>query len=81
MEDCNAFSEDSDQQADWSFRCLPEDTLDPWLPIECPAKIYQSEQMRRLIRYFAGRACNLVRNAVPRLIYACITGPSCSNHR
>ena len=57
------------EQSDQSLRCPPEDALDPLLPIECPSKtLIRLRGWRRLIWVFAGRICNLVGNAVPRLI-------------
>ena len=43
--------------------CLSEDTLDPWLPTECPVKTDQIAWMC----IFPGHTSNLVENAVPRL--------------
>ena len=51
-----------------SLYCLPDDALDPWLPIEYLAKTDQTAWMRRLTRDFTGFICGIVGNAVPRLI-------------
>ena len=48
--------------ADQRLRCLPEYTLDPWLPKGCPADTDQTAGMHRLICVFAGRTCNIFSN-------------------
>ena len=46
LQDCRCVSKVSDQPAHpcslISHRCPPEDTLDPWLPTECPAKHHEN---------------------------------------
>ena len=54
-------------QSDQSLSFPPEETLDPWLPIECPLKT-----RIRLCR-FDGRTCQLVLLAGHRLNYDFIT--------
>ena len=47
-------------QSDQNISFLPEETLEPCLPIECPLKTDQTRQMHRLILVFDGCTCQLV---------------------
>ena len=47
-------------QSDLSLNFLPEEMLDPWLPIEGPLKTDQTVQMPRLIWVFDGHTYQLV---------------------
>ena len=54
-------------QSDQSFRCPPEDALDPWL-----SKEYPTNTLIRLHGYagwsvFTGRTCSPIENAMRRL--------------
>ena len=66
------YSEDADQAAHArsliKVQCLPEDSLDTWLPAVCPAKTYETAQIRMLSRVLSGRTCCFVINAVSGLI-------------
>ena len=57
-------------QSDQSLRCLHEETLGPWLPIERTAKTDQTGQMPRLIWVFAGCTCYFVVFITRRLNWA-----------
>ena len=48
----------------------PEETSDPWLPIEHPSKTDQTAQMSRLIWIFAVSACQLVPYSGIKLNYS-----------
>ena len=64
-----AYSEDSKQSAHLtSLSFPPEETLDPWLPIEHSSKTDQTVGMSRLIQVFQGCTCQLVPFAGHRLI-------------
>ena len=53
-------------QSDQSLSFIPEETLDPWVTIDCPSKTQkQTVQMGRLIGVFDGCKCQLVPLAVP----------------
>ena len=55
-------------QVNQSFHCIPKDALVPLLSTVPCVDSDQTVWMRSLIWVFAGRTCNLVGSAVPRLI-------------
>ena len=67
-------SEDSDQPENahisrQNLCCPSKESQDIWLPIERKAMTDQPAQLRRLIRVIAWSTCDLVGNAVARLIF------------
>ena len=56
-------------QSDQNLRCPHEETLGPYLPIECTVKTDQTGRMFRLMWVFAGSTCHFVGFVMVRLIW------------